>query len=177
MTFRRAIRFAPLPLLALSLMAAAPKAPLTSKAVMAPTVNVPVPEIVDPNADGIAAVVNGDVITRADVDNRARLFAVSSGQPIAAETLEKLRPQITRELIDDKLRMQEIQHRKIIVPDIDVAHAIGDIEQRNGLPAGGLRAKLAAQGVSFSTLIGQIRGQLGWTRVLRQELAERGRIR
>jgi peptidyl-prolyl cis-trans isomerase SurA len=72
--------------------------------------------------------------------------------------------------------MQEIQHRKIIVPDVDVAHAIADIEQRNGLPAGGLKAKLASQGVSFSTLIAQIRGQLGWTRVLRQELAERGRI-
>ena len=176
MTLRDAIRLAPLPLLALGLMAAAPKPLASPKAVMAPTVNVPVPAIVDPNADGIAAVVNGDVITRADVDNRARLFAVTSGQPIAPETLEKLRPQITRELIDDRLRMQEIQHRKIIVPDIDVAHAIGDIEQRNGLPAGGLRAKLANQGVTFSTLISQIRGQLGWTRVLRQELAERGRI-
>jgi peptidyl-prolyl cis-trans isomerase SurA len=130
----------------------------------------------DQDTDGIAAVVNGDVITRADVDNRARLFAVSSGQPIAPDVLAKLRPQITRELIDDRLRMQEIQHRKIIVPDIDVAHAIADIEQRNGLQPGGLKAKLANQGVSFSTLIAQIRGQLGWTRVLRQELAERGRI-
>jgi peptidyl-prolyl cis-trans isomerase SurA len=130
----------------------------------------------DQDADGIAAVVNGDVITRADVDNRARLFAVSSGQPIAPDVLAKLRPQITRELIDDRLRMQEIQHRKIIVPDVDVAHAIADIEQRNGLQPGGLKAKLASQGVSFSTLIAQIRGQLGWTRVLRQELAERGRI-
>ncbi len=132
--------------------------------------------VADADSDGIAAVVNGDVITRADVDNRARLFAVSSGQQIAPDVLAKLRPQITRELIDDRLRMQEIQHRKIIVPDVDVAHAIADIEQRNGLPAGGLKAKLASQGVSFSTLIAQIRGQLGWTRVLRQELAERGRI-
>jgi len=132
--------------------------------------------VADADADSIAAVVNGDVITRADVDNRARLFAVSSGQQIAPDVLAKLRPQITRELIDDRLRMQEIQHRKIIVPDVDVAHAIADIEQRNGLPPGGLKAKLASQGVSFSTLIAQIRGQLGWTRVLRQELAERGRI-
>jgi peptidyl-prolyl cis-trans isomerase SurA len=72
--------------------------------------------------------------------------------------------------------MQEIQRRKIAVPDIDVAHAIGDIERRNNLPAGGLQAKLSGQGVSPSTLIAQIRTQLGWTRVLRQELSERGRI-
>ncbi len=127
-------------------------------------------------ADGIVAVVNGDVITRADVDNRARLFALTTGQPIAPETLKLLRPQITRELIDDRLRMQEIQRRKIAVPDIDVAHAIADIEQRNHLPPGGLQAKLSGQGVSPSTLIAQIRTQLGWTRVLRQELSEHGRI-
>ncbi len=127
-------------------------------------------------ADGIVAVVNGEVITRADVDNRARLFALTTGQPIAPETLRLLRPQITRELIDDRLRMQEIQRRKIAVPDIDVAHAIADIEQRNHLPPGGLQAKLSGQGVSPSTLIAQIRTQLGWTRVLRQELSERGRI-
>ncbi len=126
--------------------------------------------------DRIVAVVNGDVITRSDVDNRARLFALTTGQQIAPETVKLLRPQITRQLIDDRLRMQEIQRRKIAVPDIDVAHAIGDIERRNGLPSGGLMQKLTGQGVSPSTLIGQIRGQLGWTRVLRQELQERGRI-
>ncbi len=127
-------------------------------------------------ADGIVAVVNGEVITRADVDNRARLFALTTGQPVAPETLRLLRPQITRELIDDRLKMQEIQRRKIAVPDIDVAHAIAEIEQRNHLPPGGLQAKLTGQGVTPSTLIAQIRIQLGWTRVLRQELSERGRI-
>jgi peptidyl-prolyl cis-trans isomerase SurA len=127
-------------------------------------------------ADEIVAVVNGEVITRAEVDNRARLFALTTGQEIAPATLKLLRPQITRQLIDDRLRMQEIQRRKISVPDIDVAHAIADIEQRNHLPPGGLQAKLSGQGVSPSTLIAQIRTQLGWTRVLRQELSERGRI-
>jgi peptidyl-prolyl cis-trans isomerase SurA len=126
--------------------------------------------------DTIVAVVNGDVITRSDVDNRARLFALTTGQNIAPDTLKLLRPQITRQLIDDRLRMQEIQRRKISVPDVDVAHAIGEIERRNHMDAGGLLKKLTGQGVSASTLIAQIRIQLGWTRVLRQELAERGRI-
>jgi peptidyl-prolyl cis-trans isomerase SurA len=44
------------------------------------------------------------------------------------------------------------------------------------MESGGLLKKLTGQGVSASTLIAQIRIQLGWTRVLRQELAERGRI-
>lgn len=142
-----------------------------------PVIPIPPPKLETPPPDAmaIAAVVNGDVITRADVENRARLFALSTGLPMSGD-ISRLRPQITRELIDDRLRLQEIQRRKIVVADADVAAAISQVEQRNGLPAGGLRQKLAAQGVSFSTLITQIRTQLGWTRVLRQELAERGFI-
>jgi peptidyl-prolyl cis-trans isomerase SurA len=136
----------------------------------------PSPAATPAPSDGIVAVVNGEVITQADVTNRARLFALTTGQSIAPDTLRLLRPQITRELIDDRLRQQEIQHRKIAVPDVDVAHAISEIEKRNGLPPGGLQAKLTGQGVSPSTLINQIRTQLGWTRVLRQELSERARI-
>ncbi len=165
------------PLLITLCLAAALPAYAASKAVPPP----PKPAAAPPSApaepaDGIIAVVNGDVITRADVDNRARLFALTTGQPIAPETLKLLRPQITRQLIDDRLEMQEIQHRKIAVTDAEVAKAIGEIEQRNHLPSGGLQDKLSGQGVSRSTLIAQIRTQLGWTRVLRQEISERGRI-
>ncbi len=165
------------PLLITLCLAAVLPAYAASKAVPAPKpAAVPAPAAPAEPADGIIAVVNGDVITRADVDNRARLFALTTGQPIAPETLKLLRPQITRQLIEDRLEMQEIQHRKIAVTDAEVAKAISEIETRNHLPAGGLQDKLSGQGVSRSTLIAQIRTQLGWTRVLRQEISERGRV-
>jgi peptidyl-prolyl cis-trans isomerase SurA len=141
-----------------------------------PTIPIPPPviKVAPADADAIAATVNGDVITRADVENRARLFGLSTGLHLTPELLTRLRPQIIRQLIDERLQLQEIQRRRIVVADADVANAIGVVEQRNGLPKGGLRDKLQAQGVSFATLISQIRTSLGWTRVLRQELAERG---
>jgi peptidyl-prolyl cis-trans isomerase SurA len=141
-----------------------------------PAIRIPAPKLLQApaGADAIAAVVNGDVITRADVANRAKLFGLSTGLPVDSDLLNRLRPQIVRQLIDERLQLQEIQRRKIVVADADVAAAIASVEQRNGLPVGGLRAKLAAQGVSYSTLISQIRTSLGWTRVLRQELAQRG---
>jgi peptidyl-prolyl cis-trans isomerase SurA len=143
-----------------------------------PTIPIPPPVLkpAPPDADAIAATVNGDVITRADVENRARLFALSTGLKLSPDLSARLRPQITRQLIDERLQWAEIQRRKIVIADADVANAIAVVEQRNGLPRGGLRAKLQAQGVSFATLISQIRTSLGWTRVLRQELAERGYV-
>lgn len=118
----------------------------------------------------IVAVVNGDVISNVDVDDRAKLFALSTGQPLTPEVLERLRPQIKRQLIDEKLRVQEAQRRHIIISDKQIAAAIQSIEQRNGMPPGTLRQKLAADGISMRTLIDQIRTQLAWLQVVRDQL-------
>ena len=124
----------------------------------------------------IVAVVNGEVISNIDVDNRARLFALSTGMPLTPDVIDRLKQQILRQLIDERLRMQEVQRRKIVIPDKAIAAAIHDIESRNNLPAGGLRQKLAADGVSQRTLIDQIRTQLGWGQVLREQLGQQVNI-
>jgi peptidyl-prolyl cis-trans isomerase SurA len=118
----------------------------------------------------IAAVVNGEVITSDDVASRARLLALSSGLPPTQDALDRLKPQITEELINQTLQLQEIAKLKVTVPEADIAGAIGRIEQGNNLPAGGLRARMAQDGIPFSTLVAQIRTQLGWQSVLHQVL-------
>jgi peptidyl-prolyl cis-trans isomerase SurA len=130
----------------------------------------PVPPPQSAQAMKIVAVVNGDVITSADVASRARLFALSTGLPVTPDVLDRLRQQITRQLIDERLRMQEVLRRKIVIQDKQIANSIHDIEQRNGMSTGALRQKLSADGVSQITLIDQIRTQLGWTQVLREQL-------
>jgi peptidyl-prolyl cis-trans isomerase SurA len=124
----------------------------------------------------IVAVVNGDVISNSDVENRTRLFALSTGLPMTPEVLDRLKQQITRQLIDEKLRMQEVQRRHIVIPDKAIADAIHDVETRNGLQAGALRQKLSAGTVAYRTLIDQIRTQLGWTQVLREQLGDQVKI-
>jgi peptidyl-prolyl cis-trans isomerase SurA len=133
----------------------------------------PAPRSPAAQATRIVAVVNGDVVSNADVDNRARLFALSTGLPVTQDVLDRLRQQITRQLIDERLRMQEVQRRRIVIPDKAIADAIHDIESRNALQPGALRRKLAADGVGQRSLIDQIRTQLGWTQVLREQLGEK----
>jgi peptidyl-prolyl cis-trans isomerase SurA len=72
--------------------------------------------------------------------------------------------------------MQELQRRKIVVADKQIASAIRDVEERNRMPEGALRAKLIADGVSLRTLIDQIRAQIGWMLVLREQLGEKTQI-
>jgi peptidyl-prolyl cis-trans isomerase SurA len=139
-----------------------------------PCVAAPAPAAEQPIvASRIAAVVNGDVISEADIANRARLFAISTGLPMSPAVIDRLKPQIRRQLIDERLRVQEAQRRRIVIQDAQIAAAIRDIESRNNMPAGALRAKLASDGVSNRTLIDQIRAQLAWSQMLREVVGDR----
>lgn len=124
----------------------------------------------------IAVVVNGDVISNGDVDNRARLFALSTGLPVNQEVLERLIPQVRRQLIDERLRLQELQRRGIVVGDRDIAATIAEIEASNGMAPGTLRLRLGAAGVDLRTMIDQVRVQLGWNRLLREILGRNAEV-
>lgn len=121
-------------------------------------------------ANRIVAVVNGEVVSRSDVIGRARLFALNAGIAVAPEVLDRLTPQVTRLLIDERLRLQEVQRRRLPVTDAEVAEQIAELEQRNNLPSGALRAQLQQVGIQPRVLYDQIRTQIGWGRLLRQQL-------
>jgi peptidyl-prolyl cis-trans isomerase SurA len=128
------------------------------------------------DAAKIVAIVNGDVISREDIDNRRRLFALSTGLPASEEVLDRLAPQIMHQLIDERLRLQEVQRRRIVISDQEIAKAIADVEQRNNMAPGTLRQRLSADNVEFRTLVDQIRVQIGWTRVLREVLGAQTQV-
>ena len=111
----------------------------------------------EPDSSAIAAVVDGQVITTQDVANRARLLAVTMGIPPTPDALSRLAPQVTKQLIDQTLQLQEANKLNVTVSDDDVASAIGHIEQNNNMPQGALRQRLGAIGVPLSTLLAQIR--------------------
>jgi peptidyl-prolyl cis-trans isomerase SurA len=115
----------------------------------------------------IVAVVNGDIVTLGDIEGRRRLFAINAGLPASPQVLERLTPQVTRLLIDERLRMQEVQRRRVAVSDEDVAGVVADLERRNNLPSGGLVAQLRRAGVEPRVLYDQLRVQIGWARLVR----------
>jgi peptidyl-prolyl cis-trans isomerase SurA len=133
----------------------------------------PKPATAAPPANGanrIVAVVNSEVVSRADVVGRARLFALNAGIAVAPEALDRLAPQVTRLLVDERLRLQEVQRRRLPVTDADVADAVSELEKRNNLAPGSLKLQLAQIGVAPRVLYDQIRTQIGWARLIRQQL-------
>ena len=158
-------------------LAPARQAPVAGKRLPAATPAPTLKPSAVPPINAIVAVVDGSVISQDDVDNREHLFALSTGLKLTPEISDHLTPQITRSLIDEKLQLQEMQRRKIVVSDAEIASAIAEIEQHNNMANGALRANLKGQGVALRTLIDQLRVQLGWVRVIREQLGAAAEVK
>ena len=161
----RAVTFSRKPFLALVLLAAL-LMQVTPKPVLA--------QAAGGSVNSIVAVVNGDVVTRSEIESRRRLLALSAG--VTGDAGAQGGDQILRLLIDERLRIQELSRRRIPVTDQDIASSVANIESRNGLPPGGVVQNLRRAGIEPRVLYDQIRAQIGWARLLRGMLGEQANV-
>jgi peptidyl-prolyl cis-trans isomerase SurA len=117
----------------------------------------------------IAAIVNNNVITKADLMNRLRFAAISSGLEPTPENLDRLKAQILRIMIDETLQLQIGEKYGIDIPKEHLNAAIKDIEDSNGMPAGAIANMMKETGIPFKTFEDQMRAQLIWLIYIREK--------
>ena len=119
-----------------------------------------------PSVIKATAIVNGDVITQTDVDQRLALLAIANGGQIPAEEVERLRQQVLRNLIDETLEIQAAKAEKIEVKTIghrpDRRARRG---QRQADPRPARRLSRGATDPSIKSLRRQIEGEIAWQRL------------
>jgi peptidyl-prolyl cis-trans isomerase SurA len=123
-----------------------------------------------PSVIKATAIINGEVITQTDVDQRLQLLAISQGAQIPAQEVERLRQQILRNLIDETLEIQAAKTEKIEVKQSDIDRTVARV-------AGGVKqtpeqfaAYLEAGGSSIRTIRRQIEGEIAWQRLQQRKI-------
>ena len=122
--------------------------------------------------DSIVAVVNDDVITRQELDERLRVVVrqlQKQGTPLPApEILEK---QILERMISDMLQAQFAKENGVRVDDTQLDAAISRIAQQNNFPSlAEFRTKLEADDVDFKKFREEIRSEIISTRLREREV-------
>ena len=124
--------------------------------------------------DRIVAVVNDDVITRLDLDERVRFAQVQLKQqgtpPPSREVLEK---QILDRLVTDRVQLQLAKETGLRVDDGELDQTIQRIAQENKLTLQQLRATLENDGVPFARFREDIRNEIILTRLREREVDNR----
>ena len=116
----------------------------------------------------IAAVVNDDAISVADVASRIRMVMLSTAIPDTPEARKRLASQVLRQLIDEKLQIQEAKRHNITATDAEIKKAIASIERQNNMRPGQLDELLKANGIDQSALTQQVTASIVWAKIVRQ---------
>jgi len=119
---------------------------------------------------GIVAVVNDDVITTLDVEERRSLVIVSSGIKDSPQVQRRLTPQIVQNLISERLQMQEAKRLSIAITKKEIDETIRNIEEQRGRPKGSLEKFLKKNNVPVRQLRQQLEAQLSWNKVVTRKL-------
>jgi peptidyl-prolyl cis-trans isomerase SurA len=121
----------------------------------------------------IAAVVNDDLISELDVYMRLRMAMLSAKLADTEETRQRLLPQVLRNLIDDRLKMQEAKRVGIKVNPADVEARISRLAERNNMSREDLEAFLKGNGILIDAVADQITTELNWARLVQRTLRPR----
>lgn len=122
--------------------------------------------------DSVVAVVNDDVITRHELDERmSEVVRQLQKQDTPLPPADVLEKQILERMIMDMLQMQYAKETGVRVDDAQLNQAMTRIAQQNNFPSlAEFRSKLEADGVDFNKFREEIRGEIISTRLREREI-------
>ena len=119
----------------------------------------------------IVAIVNGDIISNEDIDNRMRAFSLTADVPINKQTENMMFQRVLHNAIDEKLKLQAAAAEGIIISQRDINAAVESFEQNNKMPQGELKKLLKSKNINFDAFTKQMESDLAWVRLVRKKLA------
>jgi peptidyl-prolyl cis-trans isomerase SurA len=123
-----------------------------------------------PSVVKATAIVNGEVITPTDIDQRAALLVIANGGQISAEEFQRLREQVLRNLIDETLQIQAAKAEKIEIKQSDIDRTVQRVAGNVKQTPEQLAAFLDTHGSNIKTLRRQIEGEIAWQRLQRAKI-------
>ena len=133
-------------------------------------------------SEGVAAVINDEVISTFDLAQRMRLLIATSGVQPTEQNLPQFQREALSGLVDERLQIQELrrvekeQKIEIVPTDDEVDEQLTEMARENNANLQQFTNALAAQGIGIATLREQVRAQTGWQRWVRGRYGSRLRV-
>ena len=118
-----------------------------------------------PSVVKATAIVNGDVITQTDIEQRLQLLVIANGGQIPPEERQRVSQQVLRNLIDETLEIQAAKQEKIDIKKSDIDKTLVRVAQNVKQTPDQLAAYLEAHGSNIKSMRRQIEGEIAWQRL------------
>ena len=128
------------------------------------------------NSVKIAALVNGEIISNQDIQNRINSFLMTSQIPLNDQTKGMIVQKVIHGAVDEKIKLQTAKKAGISVSQKDIDNAIANFEKSNNIPAGELKNLLKQGNVSERSFREQMQADIAWIRLIKNKLRLEGEI-
>lgn len=118
----------------------------------------------------VVAKVNGDAITDFALKERITFAIKSSGMQDTADLQQRLAPQILRQMIDERLQIQNAQALGVKATEEEINQRVGEVERSVGLQRGQFKQYLQQIGVPFEIASQQIEAGISWGKIVRRKV-------
>ena len=129
------------------------------------------------NGDYIVAVVNQELVTAAEVDQRlarVRAEAERNRQTLPAPAV--LRQQVLDQLIDERVQVTNARDVGVKIDEAELDRAVNNVAVQNQMTLAQLRQRLRQEGIEFSKFRDNVRDQLMVERTREREVLPRIRV-
>ena len=116
------------------------------------------------------AIVNGEVITQTDINQRMAFLLVAAERPPQADEMERLRQQVFSNLIDETLQIQAAKAAEIEITDAEIDRTVERVAGNVKQTPDQMAEYLKARGTSIRTVRRQIQGEIAWRRLQGQKI-------
>ena len=123
-----------------------------------------------PSVIKATAIVNGEVITQTDVNQRVAWLMLANQAQISGDELQRLREQVLRNLIDETLEIQAAKQEKIDVKASQIDRTIQRVAASAKQTPDQLAAFLEAHGSTIKSMRRQIEGEIAWQDLQRAKI-------
>ncbi len=124
----------------------------------------------------IVALVNGEIISSEDIQNRVNAFLMTTGIPYNAQTRSMINQRVLNAAVDEKIKLQEAAKNNIEVSEEEVDAQIRQFEKSRNIPMGQLNTLLRQAGVSRDTIEEQMKSDIAWVRLVRKKSYAEGSL-
>lgn len=135
-----------------------------------------VPPLATAEDQGIAAIVNDEVISDRDLQMRLDLVIATSNLGNTPDVRQKISPEVLRLLIDERLKRQEAARLNVTVSPHDMDQALQDIGQQLKIAPDQIPGYLASHGASMTALLSQLESEIAWIKAVSKMANERTSI-
>ena len=122
----------------------------------------------------IVALVNNEIISSEDFQNRVNAFLMTMQIPLNGQTQKMIMQRVLNAAVDEKIKLQEAEKNGISITEEEVNSQLRQFEKSHNIPFGQLSTVLKQANVSPETFAEQMKSDLAWIRLIRKKFYAEG---